>query len=831
MAASCGLSDHVAVHSVPLPHSKPLPPKKRVLYMMTKAMENSTNTQPPPDLPFTDATIQETKHLTGEPSNTDEKIAALALVAAAAGVTSPIISNPDVLPFSAQSNVNDAISRTNAPSASAQCASTTSGTTNQLPEGAYPLHLGMEHLQLDKEKNSEHARQDVPSTQNTGDTHSAPIYSGCVLPSKQSDEESDVQCQDRTPEGGKLSSSSATHQKQRIIHPPLATPLPGGCHGRTSRNNSFCRRIPCYNGSKYCKLHYQQYVLAAGLAKGLTGAEETLRASGSPSEREKETRSKDGSHTHANSAPQRIPNHQQDKRYTGFSLHEQQCMATTTRGRPCAYVSVNGTKYCHLHADYDTNPPPRRGGGSTHSSKQANQPRRIDAKFSLNIDKSRTFHPHNPSSLSGDPQSRSTSEENASKVINAEDVSGHATILSPHAGYDSLAKASNTSSRPPLLSSNNDSADCRVPFASKSELATDQTQTSVELRDKEPSKLLLSTIPSDQWADKLVLIMTGPLVNHLGRVMKWGNGWVTVRINAGGSLDLDNCLLHNRRAMELCLLPSSEGQSKLVTACAESWTRDQTCPDPSVQNRSSGEMCRGRASSERILPSQECYTMVEDGASGTVLSEENLNDDRNPSKDISSVSAESCMLTENCVPRQETRPSNNDLPCIETDANFESIEPPAEHTNHQETSGSDEPKSCHHSALEINDIDSTTACPTQNREEPGARGDDMNSLRLIESVARIQEGRGGRRHNLDLLFGTAAMERSRRTIHKPERYEDKAMLEKKRRSASESDGEKDEAERLSLYSPAKKWRTDCERQKNVSKKILTQEKQRNACRK
>jgi len=52
---------------------------------------------------------------------------------------------------------------------------------------------------------------------------------------------------------------------------------------------------------------------------------------------------------------------QQDKRYTG-SKGEVRCKATTTRGRECAYVAADGTKYCHMHAEYDTNPTPRRGG-------------------------------------------------------------------------------------------------------------------------------------------------------------------------------------------------------------------------------------------------------------------------------------------------------------------------------------------------------------------------------------------------------------------------------------------------------------------------------------
>jgi hypothetical protein len=133
---------------------------------------------------------------------------------------------------------------------------------------------------------------------------------------------------------------------RRLNQPRLASPLPNGCHGRTSRNNSYCRRQPCYNGSNYCKLHYQQYIVS-----GVRSPEQPSPVT-------------DKLFLSLLDDAPAIPNiMHQDKRYTGTG-DEVRCLATTTRGRACAYVVVGSTKYCYLHADYDTNPPPRRGGAA-----------------------------------------------------------------------------------------------------------------------------------------------------------------------------------------------------------------------------------------------------------------------------------------------------------------------------------------------------------------------------------------------------------------------------------------------------------------------------------
>lgn len=57
----------------------------------------------------------------------------------------------------------------------------------------------------------------------------------------------------------KLDSDATAGKKSH--RPPLTSPLPHGCHGRTSRNNSFCRRQP-YNGSKFCKSHYLSLIVS-----------------------------------------------------------------------------------------------------------------------------------------------------------------------------------------------------------------------------------------------------------------------------------------------------------------------------------------------------------------------------------------------------------------------------------------------------------------------------------------------------------------------------------------------------------------------------------------
>lgn len=279
--------------------------------------------------------------------------------------------------------------------------------------------------------------------------------------------------------------NSVVASKPRMHHPPLASPLPGGCHGRTSRNNSFCRRTPCYNGSSYCKLHYQQYVVAGTRVPVHPGTTVTVQAS-------------------VTNTP--VSTAHQDKRFTGCG-DEPRCAATTTRGRACAYVAVDDTKFCHLHSDYATNPPPRRGGGSTGSKP------RLLSKSSLDILPRVQGCPTMPD-LGGGKRFSLTAPLKPT--------------LMP-LGPDSFRQS------PPSVSVSSDES-FTLPTNSQS-----------------PSHVLLSSISSDQWLNRKVLIATGPLVNRTGTVEKWGNGWVTVRVRDG--------LTHNRRSVELFLLPEDASVS------------------------------------------------------------------------------------------------------------------------------------------------------------------------------------------------------------------------------------------------------------------------------
>jgi hypothetical protein len=36
---------------------------------------------------------------------------------------------------------------------------------------------------------------------------------------------------------------------------------------------------------------------------------------------------------------------------------ETQCSAISTRGRQCTFIAIEPTRYCSVHADYETNPP------------------------------------------------------------------------------------------------------------------------------------------------------------------------------------------------------------------------------------------------------------------------------------------------------------------------------------------------------------------------------------------------------------------------------------------------------------------------------------------
>lgn len=498
--------------------------------------------------------------------------------------------------------------------------------------------------------------------------------------------------------------------RQRIHHPPLTAPLPGGCHGRTSRNNSYCRRQPCFNGSKYCKLHYQQYIVAGIRAPADSTNSETssiVVESGS-----------------GRTTPL-VPTHQ-DKRYTGLE-GEVRCLATTTRGRACAYVQVNDTRYCYLHSDYDTNPPPRRGGSNCSSLK---------AKAGASASES----------ASGDEAM--TRSDDPLESPSSQDVGN--PLKRPSLPCSVLMKTPNKS--PPSVTSEEESTVSLAwvtPQVTSSSQATtsafrDETspEESKEMSSEVPKKggyPLLSSISSDQWFDKNVMISTGPLVNRTGRVVKWGNGWVSVRVTTGSGQEEDG-LLHNRRSIELFLLPDGSGEEEGTSSEA-----DVVQPMPEPTN-----------------PLRRCVTYETDAAAADLL-------------DVASFDTREKSSLESSQATESTNESNSSGMEKSLDGKATEKSTDDEDGQNVSTSRNDENGFQNETKSKPEVMDAAQS-PTGLVTSFQSGSPDLEGLPLVEMLAQ----EGSSKQQLDLLFGTAALERGRRTVHKPARYEDTAMLEKRK---------------------------------------------------
>lgn len=97
-----------------------------------------------------------------------------------------------------------------------------------------------------------------------------------------------------------------------------------GCHATVTRRSEYCRR-PAAPGQKYCKLHM---VLSKAVQKEI---------------------------------PTALTKTEIDRKFPSSEFpYSKRCEATTSRGRPCAFVAVNCTKFCNLHADFESNPPKKR---------------------------------------------------------------------------------------------------------------------------------------------------------------------------------------------------------------------------------------------------------------------------------------------------------------------------------------------------------------------------------------------------------------------------------------------------------------------------------------
>lgn len=215
----------------------------------------------------------------------------------------------------------------------------------------------------------------------------------------------------------------------------------------------------------------------------------------------------------------------QDRRFTGVE-GEIRCLATTTRGRACAYTCVGGTKYCYLHADYDTNPPPRRWSH-----------------------KGKTDLGNNGTNRTGS-SSRSTTTKNTSSTFvvgNSDEGKNFGKELEKLPESQTIPNSS-----PPSITSDEMSRlPSPFPTMSTNPVKRSRRNSSSKLAAKHADSPfpLLSMISTDQWYQKYVKIASGPLTGKVGRVEKWGNGWVSVDVPEMG--------LHNRRSFELYICSAS----------------------------------------------------------------------------------------------------------------------------------------------------------------------------------------------------------------------------------------------------------------------------------
>lgn len=626
-----------------------------------------------------------------------------------------------------------------------------------------------------------------------------------------------------------VGSSTNNTSRQRVYHPPLTQPLPNGCHGRTSRNNSYCRRYPRYNGSQYCKLHYQQYVLnnnkpdssssngfqgtsintttSAGIMNGKSSSElEAAKAmarqialsckpSGTVLNMYQVSNGQNFLISNAKpaySSSGRQGSHHQDKKFSSLP-GESPCKATTTRGRPCAYVSVCNTPYCHLHSEYGTNPPtPRRGAGNNqnqHNNKknallsqivaQINQKAPITPSVPLTLlnrqeqDSTKTL-----TDLKEEIKASSDSKPGLTKETVYKDeltVQNPVTVktiektlpeLSHQAKLNESRIEENYEPDQPVGSDKKQSQETETIKLNESEteLTPPESEAAFEsssssqhsasmtllslITQKEPESSLkknsspallelLSSLDSLHWENKRVRIMEGPLAKHSGRILKWRNGWITLKTYVG---------LHSRRAFELQLLPEvleSHIDYDLVDEPDESCWSDVHFSDNELKEENECDTHQA----EKFL-SSDIPTSKEDATTREKEAEQNIKD--NPE-------------VEKVKSTPEKTPEQNDAKTI------------------SDTEGS-------HTLLTNKDTQQKSSVkinssPPKSKESPSQ---ERPSVSLGELATLITEGSTSHSEALpfgrrtDLLFGTAAFDRSRRKIKEPTRYNDTSMMERKR---------------------------------------------------
>jgi hypothetical protein len=199
-------------------------------------------------------------------------------------------------------------------------------------------------------------------------------------------------------------------------------------------------------------------------------------------------------------------------------------------------------------------------------------------------------------------------------------------------------------------------------------------------------------------------------------VEKWGNGWVSVSVPGVG--------LHNRRSFELYL--HAEDQCEGAGASSDSQGKIQES-NPSLLRCISREAASPLPSSDGII-------------------------EKSPSVDAGSKTFDRASY-----PTKVPETPRPDRESLKMEDIVENGTPVPKRAGYQARGGPQVPH----------------VTPSSPRK---TRTDDIP---LVETLQLAAQG-CVTKYNLGLLFGTAALERGRRTLKKVSRYEDTAMLGKKR---------------------------------------------------
>ena len=397
---------------------------------------------------------------------------------------------------------------------------------------------------------------------------------------------------------------------------------------------------------------------------------------------------------------------QQDKRYTG-AADETRCHATTTRGRPCSYIAVKGTSYCHLHADYDANPPPRRGGQNQKASTQVSKQ-----------DLSRM--PSSPSPLSPIPKTSTLQAPPCAEV----------SITSPPSVSSEESTARLSSSSPLPSEANTATTSAHKTVAAMKKKSGRRTSSKLAELHAESPRPLLSMIATEEWFGKRVHIASGPMADRQGTVEKWGNGWISVYIPGVG--------LHNRRSFELYLVDDQDDEEREAVTTKRR-NGEAGSEDQSVQGDDAAiARC---VSSDAMSPLR-----LDDDSTNQPAKSRKL-----PPKltlHIGSVENKSRRSQASPIPEtprvvdHQTGMTTDDVPMLTQTCTKDS----------EDESFQDD------------------ALPKVTPDSPPKR--TVERARLDDEVAATSTNK---KHKYDMLFGTAALDRGRRTISKPTRYEATAI--------------------------------------------------------